>query len=147
MLLSAGEGVDVTVFVIRHTYHAEGLFHFLANGGFGHLFELQSESDVVGHVEVGEKGILLKDGIHRTLVWRCLRDVFSGDGDDTFRGGLETGYQAQQSSLAAAGGAQYRYKFALTDREVYIIQYGFVSEVFRYVLYTDDAVRLLHKRY
>ena len=42
---------------------------------------------------------------------------------------------------------QYRYKFALTDREVYIIQYGFVSEVFRYVLYTDDAVRLLHKRY
>jgi hypothetical protein len=76
-----------------------------------------------------------------------LRDVFSGDGDDTFRGGLETGYQAQQSSLAAAGRAQYRYKFALTDREVYIIQYGFVSEVFRYVLYADDAVRLLHKRY
>ena len=53
----------------------------------------------------------------------------------------------QKGRLAAAGGAQYRYKFALTDREVYIIQYGFVSEVFRYVLYTDDAVRLLHKRY
>lgn len=44
-------------------------------------------------------------------------------------------------------GPNYCYKFALTDREVYIIQYGFVSEVFRYVLYTDDAVRLLHKRY
>ena len=71
----------------------------------------------------------------------------SADGDDAFRGGLETGYQAKQGSLATTGGTQDSYKFALTDREVHIIQYSLVSKEFRYVLHTDDAVRLLHKRY
>ena len=70
---------------IRNTYHAEGLFHLLADGGFGHIFfELQfPESGVLYTLRWGKRAVLLKDSIHRTLVWRCLRDVFSSDGDDS----------------------------------------------------------------
>ena len=35
---------------------------------------------------------------------------------------------------------------SLTDRQIHIIQHGLVSEEFRYVLHTDDAIGLLHKR-
>ena len=75
-----------------------------------------------------EEGILLEDRVHRTFVRRCLGDVTSTNGDNTFRGSLKTGYQAKQSSLATAGRPQDSYKFALADKKIYIIQYGFVSK-------------------
>ena len=34
----------------------------------------------------------------------------------------------------------------IKDRQIHIIQHGLISEKFRYVLHTDDAIGLLHKR-
>ena len=78
---------------------------------------------------------------------RRLRNLLPGHRDNALGGRLEAGYQTQQGSLSATGRPQNGYKLALADRQIHIIQYGFVSEKFRYVLYTDDAVGLLHKRF
>ena len=145
-MLPAGEGVYVAVLIVRHAHHAQGLLYLLLDGGTGQLLQLQPESNVVEHVEVGEESVLLEHGVHRTLVRRCLRDVLSGNGYHSFRGCLKACNEAQQSCLSAAGRSQYCYKLALTDRQIHIIQHGLVSEEFRYVLHTDDAIGLLHKR-
>ncbi len=147
LLLSAGERVHVAVFIVGHAHHAECLLHLLLDSGGGHLLQLKPESDVVEYVEVGEQGVFLEYGVHRTAMRRCLCDVLPGNGYHSFRGGLETRNQTQQCRLSATGRSQYRYKLALTDRQIHIIQYGLVSEELRYVFYTDDAVGLLHKRF
>ena len=147
LLLSAGEGVHVAVFIVGHAHHAERLFHLLFDGGGGELLQFEAEGNVVEYVEVREQGILLEHCVHRTAVGRGLRDVFPCNGNHSFRGGLETCNQTQQRRLSATGRSQYRYKLALTDRQIHIIQYGFISKEFRYVLYTDDAIGLLHKRF
>ena len=146
LLLPAGEGVHVAVLIVRHAHHAQGLLHLLLDGGTGQLLQLQPEGNVVEHVEVGEEGVLLEHGVHRTLVRRCLCDVLSGNGYHSFRSSLKACNEAQQCCLSAAGRSQYCYKLALTDRQIHIIQHGLVSEGFRYVLHTDDAIGLLHKR-
>ena len=147
LLLSAGEGVYVAVFIVGHAHHAERLLHFLFDSGGGELLQLEAESNIIEYVEVGKQGVLLEHRIHRAAVGWCLRDVFSCNGNHSFRSCLEARNQTQQCRLSATGRSQYRYKLALADRQIHIIQYGFVSEKFRYVLYTDDAVGLLHKRF
>ena len=147
LLLSAGEGVHVAVFIVGHAHHAERLLHFLFDSGGGELLQLEAESNVVEYVEVGKQGVLLEHRIHRAAVGRCLRDVFSCNGNHSFRSCLEACNQTQQCRLSATGRSQYRYKLALADRQIHIIQYGFVSEELRYVLYTDDAIGLLHKHF
>ena len=89
LLLSAGEGVHVAVLIVCHAHHAQGLFHFLLDSGTGQLLQLQPEGYVVEYVEVGEEGVLLEHGVHRTLVRRCLCDVLSGNGYHSFRGCLK----------------------------------------------------------
>ena len=128
-------------------HHAERLLHFLFDSGGGELLQLEAESNIIEYVEVGKQGVLLEHRIHRAAVGWCLRDVFSCNGNHSFRSCLEARNQTQQCRLSATGRSQYRYKLALADRQIHIIQYGFVSEKFRYVLYTDDAVGLLHKRF
>ena len=40
LLLTAGKRIDITVFIIRHTYHFQSSFHLLPNSLFGCLFQL-----------------------------------------------------------------------------------------------------------
>ena len=89
LLLSAGEGVYVAVFIVGHAHHAERLLHFLFDSGGGELLQLEAESNIIEYVEVGKQGVFLEHRVHRTPVGRCLRDVLSGNGYHSFRGCLK----------------------------------------------------------
>ena len=77
LLLAAGEGVYIAVFVIGHTYHLQGLFHLLLDNCGRQLFKLQAESDIVEYIQVREQRIFLKHGIDRAFMRRRLCDLFS----------------------------------------------------------------------
>ena len=56
LLLSAGKGVYIAVFIVGHAHHAERLLHFLFDSGGGELLQLEAESNIIEYVEVGETG-------------------------------------------------------------------------------------------
>ena len=94
LLLSAGERIDITVFIIRHAYHLQGSLHFLFNDRLRCLFQLQTESDIIIHIQMRKKSVFLKNRVHRTLMGRCLCYFLSRYSDFTFRSRLKAGNKA-----------------------------------------------------
>lgn len=86
LLLSAREGGNAPFFKAFEVYHLQGVFHLFGDFRAGQFYvfglcsalfvhegrrgalELEPERHVVEHVEVGEEGIFLKDGIDGALV-------------------------------------------------------------------------------
>ena len=81
LLLSTRQAVHVAFLIIRHAHHlqrfAHGGIHLLR----GHAAQLQSEGDVVKHVQMGEQGIALEHRVHRALVRGRLGDVLTTEQD------------------------------------------------------------------
>ena len=146
LLLSAGKGIHITVLIIGHSYHLEGLLHLFLDHDSRKFFQLQAESDVIEDIQMREKSVFLKYSINWTFMRGCLRNFFPRNGYYTLRSSLESGNQTQQCRLPATGRPQNGYKLALTDRQIHIIQYGLVSKEFRHMLHTNDAVRFLHRQ-
>ncbi len=124
LLLAAGEFVGVPVLQVcqtdevqRRRDHARGRLWFQA---------LQPERDVLGHGEVGEQRVVLKDHPDAALFRRnALLSVAhhaSGDPDLSRVGMLEAGDGPEHRGLAAPAGAQDGQGRALGDVEGEIVE-------------------------
>ena len=68
-----------------------------------HLFDLETESDVLKYVEVGEQCISLKNGVQLSLVSGDVSYVLTVEHDGTLVGFNETAEDSEKSSLTATG--------------------------------------------
>ena len=100
LLLTARQTVHITVLIVRHTNRLQRLLHLLLNHLLVNLLELQTKSYIVEDIQMREKGILLKHGVHVTHVRRHLRHVLAVQQDITFGGYLKTCDTTQQGRLA-----------------------------------------------
>ena len=94
LLLSAGQRIYVTVFIVRHPHHLQSSLHLLLNGLLRHLFQLQPESNIIIYIQMRKQSVLLKHRVYRTFVRRSLRDFLPRYFNFAFRSSLEAGNKA-----------------------------------------------------
>ena len=135
LLLTARQRVHIPVLIVGHAHHLQHLPHAFVDLGLRHLLELQTESDVVIHIQMREQGVTLEDGVDRPFVRRHISDVrtvykyFSGVR------GAEACDHTQERGLSAARRTEEGQELALLDRNAHIVQDALVPETFGYVLY------------
>ena len=109
------------------------------------LFQLKAVSYVRLHVHVGEKGVVLENGVHVAAVRLRVRHVPAGQQHPAAVGAFKAGYNAQRSGFAAAGGAKKGYKFTLFRLQGYAAQHADALKALcyivkdEYVLFQVDA--------
>ena len=109
LLLSAGQLVDAAAFKALQADDLEHLEHLRADLILGHLFQAQTEGDVLKHVQV------LEHRVHRPLVRRHVGDVFAIKKDIARFRCYKAGNHTQGRRLAAARGAQEGDKLLVVD--------------------------------
>ena len=72
LLLSAGEQGDISFFETLQTYHFQHSGDFLGDHVLVHFFQIQTESNVLCHIQMGKKGIFLENGVYLSLIWRQI---------------------------------------------------------------------------
>ena len=77
LLLAAGKGIHMALAVALQIDQVQHSVYPAGNLSLGELFQLQTEGDVVKHVQVGEQGILLKHGVHPALVGRNVGNLLA----------------------------------------------------------------------
>ena len=77
LLLSAGEQGDISFFETLQTYHFQHSGDFLGDHVLVHFFQIQTESNVLCHIQMGKKGIFLENGVYLSLIWRQLGNLNS----------------------------------------------------------------------
>ncbi len=82
---------------------------------------LEREGDVLRHRHVREQGVALEHGMNRTPLRRCGCEILAIQENLSAVGQVETCDQAQQCSLATAGGAEQGKEFPGLDAEVDVI--------------------------
>ena len=118
LLLTAGEGVRLAVLKaleaddFQHLHDPlpdlllGNLHHTFAGGvvGVGTLLHPQTESDVLKHVQVGEQGVLLEDGIDLPLIGRNVINPHTVKEDVSARRGREAADNPQCGGFTAPTG-------------------------------------------
>jgi hypothetical protein len=102
--------------------------------------ELESEGDVLIHIEVREESIALEYRIHRTLMRRYIGDVLSVDEDFSLVCVAESGKQTEEGGLSAAGRTEKGEELSLLYIKAYVIKNTLFSEAFAYVLEFYDLI-------
>ena len=121
LLLTARQAVDVAVAVVFEVDHFQRrvylflyfalcelallfVFHalFVHVCAVGHVFELESESDIVENVEVGEQRVFLKNRVDGALVRRQGRYVLAVEKYSALGRRFKARNHAQRSRFAAA---------------------------------------------
>ena len=115
LLLAAGQLVDAAAFKALQADDLEHLEHLRADLILGHLFQAQTEGDVLKHVQVREQRILLEHRVHRPLVRRHVGDVLAIKKDIARFRCYKAGNHTQGRRLAAARGAQEGDKLLVVD--------------------------------
>ena len=92
---------------------------------------------------MGEQRVLLKHGVHRTLVGRHARDVLAFEQDLTRIGLQKARDEAEGGGFAAAGGSQQRHKLFVMDVEVQPIQDALTIK-FHYDVSQRNDHRVVH---
>ena len=87
------QGIHIPILIVRHPYHTKSSLYFLLDSLLRDLFQFQSEGNIIEHIQMREQSILLEHSIYRTLMRRCLRDLFSSYLYLAFRSSLKTGNQ------------------------------------------------------
>ena len=113
LLLPARKRIYITIFIIRHTHHLQSSFHFLFNHLLWCLFQLQTESNIIIHIQMWEKSVLLKHGIHRALMGRRLCYFLTRYLYFTLRSGLKTSNKTQQCGFTTTRRSENRHEFSL----------------------------------
>ena len=108
---------------------------------FGHgfldfilFFALQThtERDILIDVQMRKERVLLEDRVHGALVRRNIVDLLPTKKDIAAIG------CAQNRGFAAAGGAEERHEFAVTDGEVEILEHLLAVKRYCNVFQSDD---------
>jgi hypothetical protein len=119
LFFAAGELGRETVFFAGELDEVEDFGDFLVETGDAFAFE--AELDVLTDGEVGEEGVVLKDGGDVALVGREGCDVVAFEEDAAGGGDFKAGDHAEGGSFAAAGGANEGVEFAGGDAEVDVV--------------------------
>ena len=140
LLLPAGQLAHPPVGEARQVHHVQhpldGLLHFL----LALFLQAHPEGDVVVHVQVGEQGVLLEDGVHLPLVRGQGGDVFPIKKDLAGVRGDKPGDGAQGRGLATARGAQQGDELPVPDVQVKALEYLLAIEGNRDVFQGNDGV-------
>ena len=104
------------------------------------FFALQAhaERDVLVDVQVREERVLLEDRVHGALVRRNIVDLLPTKKDIAAIGCDEAADRAQNRGFAAAGGAEERHEFTVTDGEVEILEHLLAVKRYCNVFQSDD---------
>ncbi len=121
LLLAAGELMRFALGIGFELHHVQHFFHALGYLGFGHAIASQAEGHVVPDIEVGEQRITLEHHVDRPVIRSQTDHVDTAQHDLTGSGRLKTRKHAQQSGLAAPGGAQQRKNLTLLDVQGHIV--------------------------
>ena len=136
LLLTAGKLVGVAILQLVDTHELKGLHYLFLYLGMRHLFDLQTECNVVVNGHVGPQSVALEYQIQVTLAGFHIVSIGSVDylfainGHNAVLGLLKAGYYAQSGGLAAAGGAQQSHKVAIFDYQVQVAQNVVIAEIF-----------------
>src|SRR6202042_1982407 len=115
-------------------YHGQHVGDTLSDLGFGQAFLLEAERDIGLDIEVWEQCVVLEHHIDQAPVRRHGREIDAVEQDAAGVRLLETGDQAQQRSLAAAGWPEQRKELALIDVEGELIDRGAAAEALAQIL-------------
>ena len=130
LLLAAGQTRDVAPLKARELDERKHLVDLLLDLVARQLLLAQREGDIFKHVQVGEEGIALKDGVDVALVRRNVVDALSEEENVPLIGRFEAADHAQGRGLAAAGWAEQREEFVVVDVEVDAVENGFAVKLF-----------------
>ena len=140
LLLTAGEGLHVTVFVVGHTHHLEHPAHPLVHLVGRHLLELEAEGNVVVNVKVREKRITLKHGVERSLVRRQGGNILAIEEHGALIRGKEARQDAEGRGLAAARRTEQGHKLTFSYIQTYIVEDGLSTQLLTYILQREDDI-------
>ena len=101
-------------------HESEHLHHLGLDLLLGDLFLPQGEGHVFKDVQVGEQGVLLKDGVHAPLVGGHVVDLLPQEEDVALVRRLKAADEPQQGRLAAAGGAEQGEQLPISDLQIQI---------------------------
>ena len=72
LLLTTAQGIYLTLLVARQVRHFQRLTHFLLDRLRIFLLQLQTEGDIIKHIQVREQRVFLEYGVYRALIRRSL---------------------------------------------------------------------------
>ena len=134
LALAAGELVRIGFGEVGELHEFEQFFDFGADLFFGRAFGLgqygQTESDVVKHVHMAEKGVVLEHEADFAFAHMLGGYVLAVKENLAAVGVFQSGDDAQERGFAAAGRAEQGNEFAGGDVEVDVFQRVERSEVF-----------------
>ena len=118
--------------------------HALSDLRLGQFAQLEAEGDVVKDVQMGEKGVFLKDGVHPAAVGRHVGDVLVLKEDAALGGHLEAADDTQHGGFAAAGGAEQRDELTLADVKVDIVKHLRVAKALGHAAKLNQTLLVVH---
>lgn len=105
LLLTAGEVDDVGVFIAVEVDQFQGIANLIADVVAGLAVNLGPEGDILGHVHMRKKGIILEHRIDLTPIGRQLGNILPIKEDSSLIRCFKTGKEPQGRRLAAAAGS------------------------------------------
>ena len=118
LLLSAGElrrFSFLEAFQLNQLQHFLNLFLYIR---FWYFSYFQTIPDVIRHVHMGKKGIILKYRVHISLVWLQIRHIFPLQPYTSAVRLLKSCDDAKSGRLAAAGSTQQGDEFPLINLQI-----------------------------
>ena len=116
LLLPTGKLMRLALGIGRKLHQIEHLFNAGIDLRDRHAFALQTEGDVIPHVEVRKQRIRLKHHVDRPLIRRQRGNIDTIEQNTARSWRLEAGQHAQQGRLAAARTSQQRKNLTFLDR-------------------------------
>ncbi len=124
LLLAAGQLVGATSREIADLDEGHGFVDAAVEFGTGHALHAQPEGEVVADVEMREEGVGLEDGVDGAPVGGDGKGVEAVEPELTGVGEVESGDEAEEGGLAAAGGAEEGEELAGGDGEADVVEGG-----------------------
>ena len=124
LLLSAGQTRDVAALEARELDEREHLVDLLLDLVARQLLLAQRKRHVFKHVQVGEEGVALKNGVDAALVRRNVVDALTEEENVALVRRFKAADHAQGRGFAAAGRAEQRQKFVVVNVEIDAVENG-----------------------
>ena len=121
LLLAAGEAVHLPLLEAAHAHHLQHFAHPPGDLVLSQLGDAQAEGDVVVHIQVGEEGVALEDGVDLPFVGRDIINPHPVEQHSTGCGLHEASDDLEGRGFAAAAGSEQREEFGIVDIEVYVV--------------------------
>ena len=119
--LAAGQGLGLTVEVLRDVEDLGGLFDLAVDLRLGDLLQLEGEGHVIINGHVGIERVVLEDHGDITVLGSYVVDQTVADVQFAFGDLFQTGDHTQSGGLTAAGRTDQNDKFLVSDVQVELL--------------------------